>query len=123
MDIVDEMIGQERRRGMRSEDGGVRTEEGENGMRQMTVAALSTARAPYRTSKGQGLSLVLRPSSETRDEKTRDLSGDGRRSMWVECRECEYRERVPSMNRSELIRAVDSGEVRCRRCGGRMVEG
>jgi len=114
MDIVEEMIGTTRRRGM---ERWLRPRE----VRQMTVAGMSRARDGYRTRHPQITQITQ--IARTKDEGTRDGSDDSQRSMWVECRECEYRERVPSMNRSELIRAVDSGEIRCRRCGGRMVEG
>ena len=47
---------------------------------------------------------------------------EGLRSIWIVCRECLHRERVPCANRSELIRVLDAGLLKCKRCGGRMVE-
>lgn len=101
---------------MKEEEGG-RTEEGAGGMRQTTVAGMSRARSPYRTNqraetRNQNAELTVRRGYE-----------EPERSMWVECRECGARRRVPSTNRSELIRAVDAGEIRCEECGERMVEG
>jgi len=115
MDVMEEMIGQERR----------------PGMRQMTVAGMSAARpGGYAPRAEKGDSPSERSARGTvpifggdEGRRTRDGVEDGRRSMWVECRECEHRDRVRSMNRAELIRVIDSGELRCTECGGRMVEG
>lgn len=57
------------------------------------------------------------------DAETRSGYEEAGRSLWIECRECENRVRVASMNRGELVRAVDAGEIHCTECGGRMVEG
>jgi len=110
MEIVEEMIGQERRTGMG------RTVRA-RGLYRRIQSSESRIQSPELGTKDEGRG---RGKGEVEVKVERE---EGRRSMWVECRECERRERVPSMNRGELVRAIDAGELRCSECGGRMVEG
>ena len=99
MDFVDGVIGQ----------------EGRPGMRQVKVWGGREARGPYRK-----VEVEVKVEGGVR---TRQGYAGPERSFWIECRECGTRRRVPTTNRSELIRALDAGEVRCTECGNRMVEG
>jgi len=130
MDVCDEMIGTERRRGMerwgtevRSQKAeGRRQKYGARTARELTVAGMSRARTGYREGLTTKTPRHQEGSGRGTKNNERSTMNDVARSVWIECRACEHRERV-TISRTALVERIEEGRLRCRCCGGRMVEG